>query len=174
MLSAGDRKGTEAGTPLLRYDQSAGRSRFATRTVMDQPTTTLYVKKGRRYVPYGNVADWHHDGDRMQAGEFRLTHCVGDGSTRYYYNITPDNAAFLAAAGIARVAMEEAIREAAKFNPKEAMPLTPQQQEIIQRFRDEMAAAGGLLPIYWTNGTAAEIAAAGVAAVQAAVGEAQP
>jgi hypothetical protein len=140
-----------------------------------QPTTALYVKKGRRYVPYGNVSDWHHDGDRMQAGEFRLTHCVGDGSTRYYYNVTPDNAAFLAAAGIAQVAMEEAIyREAAKINPEAAWAWTPQQQEIIQRFRHDMAAAGGLLPTYWRKGTAAEIAAAGVAAVQAAAGEVQP
>jgi hypothetical protein len=139
-----------------------------------QLTTTLYVKKGRRYVPYGNVADWHHDGDRMQAGEFRLTHCVGDGSTRYYYNVTPDNAAFLAAASIAQVAMENAIREAAKSKPETSMAYTPQQQEIIQRFRDEMAAAGGLLPIYWRKGTAAKIAAAGVAAVQAAAGEVQP
>lgn len=142
---------------------------------MDQPTTTLYVKKGRRYVPYGNVSDWmYSNGDRMQAGEFRLTHCVGDGSTRYYYNVTPDNAAFLAAAGIARVAMEEAIREAAKSKPETSMAYTPQQQEIIQRFRHEMAAAGGLLPIYWRNSTAFEIVAAGVAAVQAAVGEPQP
>jgi hypothetical protein len=37
-----------------------------------------------------------------------------------------------------------------------------------------MAAAGGLVPIYWRNSSAAEIAAAGIAAVQAAAGEVQP
>jgi hypothetical protein len=136
-----------------------------------QPTITLYVKKGRRYVPYGNVSDWHHDGDRMQAGEFRLTHCVGDGSTRYYYNVTPDNAAFLAAAGIAQVAMEEAILEAAEVKPLDIHLYTPRQQEIIERFRCELAAAGSLLPVYFRTGMACDIAAAGVAAVQAAAGE---
>jgi hypothetical protein len=136
--------------------------------------TTLYTKRGRRYVPYGNVSDWRYrDGDLLRAGEFRLTHCVGDGLTRYIYNVTPDTAAFLAACSIAQVAMEQAIMEAAKLKP-EPMAYTPKQQEIFERFRQEMAAAGGLLPIYWRDSSAAEIAAAGIAAVRAAVGEVQP
>lgn len=137
-------------------------------------TTTLYTKRGRRYVPYGNVSDWRYrDGDAMRVGEFRLTHCVGDGLTRYIYNVTPDTAVFLAACSIAQVAMEQAIMEAAKLKP-EPMTYTPKQQEIFERFRQEMAAAGGLLPIYWRDSSAAEIAAAGIAAVWAAAGEVQP
>ena len=139
-----------------------------------QPTT-LYTKHGRRYVPYGNVSDWmYHDGDIMRAGEFRLTHCVGDGLTRYIYNVTPDNAAFLAACSIAQVAMEQAMQEAAISKPDSTVFYTPQQQEIIERFRHEMAATGGLLPVFWRNSSAAEIAAAGIAAVRTAAGEVQP
>jgi hypothetical protein len=138
-----------------------------------QPTA-LYTKQGRRYIPYGNVSDWrYHDGDIMRAGEFRLTHCVGDGSTRYVYNVTPDNAAFLAACSIAQVAMEKAMGEAAISKP-EPMTYTATQHEIIERFRQEMAAAGGLVPVFWRNSSAAEIAAAGIAAVRAAAGEVQP
>jgi hypothetical protein len=137
-------------------------------------TTTLYTKHGRRYVPYGNVSDWNRDGDIMQAGEFRLTHCVGDGSTRYYYNITPDSAAFLAACSIAQVAMEKAMGEAAISKPDSTVFYTPQQREIIERFRQEMAATGGLAPVFWRNSNAAEIAAAGIAAVRVAAGEVRP
>jgi hypothetical protein len=139
-----------------------------------QPTT-LYTKHARRYVPYGNVSDWrYHDGDIMRSGEFRLTHCVGDGSTRYIYSVTPDTAAFLAACSIAQVAMEKAMGEAATAQTDSTMTYTPQQQEIIKRFRQEMAAAGGMVPVFWRNSSAAEIAAAGIAAVQAAAGEVQP
>ena len=138
------------------------------------PTTTLYTKQGRRYVPYGNVSDWNRHGDIMRSGEFRLTHCVGDGSTRYIYSVTPDTAAFLAACSIAQVAMEKAMGEAATAQTDSTMTYTPQQQEIIKRFRQEMAAAGGLVPIYWRNSSAAEIAAAGIAAVRTAAGEVQP
>jgi hypothetical protein len=136
-------------------------------------TTTLYTKQGRRYVPYGNVSDWNRHGDIMRSGEFRLTHCVGDGSTRYIYSVTPDTAAFLAACSIAQVAMEKAMREAAISKP-EPMTYTATQHEIIERFRQEMAAAGGLVPVFWRNSSAAEIAAAGIAAVRAAAGEVQP
>ena len=137
-----------------------------------QPTT-LYTKHARRYVPYGNVSEWDRHGDIMRAGEFRLTHCVGDGSTRYIYNVTPDNAAFLAACSIAQVAMEKAMGEAAISKPK-PMTYTTTQHEIIERFRQEMAATGGLVPAFWRNSSAAEIAAAGIAAVRAGAGEVQP
>jgi hypothetical protein len=143
-------------------------------TEATQPTT-LYTKRGRRYVPYGNISDWRcHDGDIMRAGEFRLTHCNGNGSNWYIYNITPDNAAFLAACSIAQVAMEQAMQEAAISKPDPTVFYTPQQREIIERFRHEMAATGGLLPVFWRNSSAAEIAAAGIAAVRTAAGEVQP
>lgn len=135
--------------------------------------TALYTKQGRRYVLFGNFCYWNRHGDIMRAGEFRLTHCVGDGSTRYVYNVTPDSAAFLAACSIAQVAMEKAMGEAAISKP-EPMTYTAKQHEIIERFRQEMAATGSLVPACWRNSSAAEIAAAGIAAVRAAAGEVQP
>jgi hypothetical protein len=70
--------------------------------------------------------------------------------------------------------MEKAMGEAATAQTDSTMTYTPQQQEIIKRFRQEMAAAGGMVPVFWRNSSAAEIAAAGIAAVQAAAGEVQP
>jgi hypothetical protein len=69
--------------------------------------------------------------------------------------------------------MEKAMGEAATSKP-EPMTYTATQHEIIERFRQEMAAAGGLVPVFWRNSSAAEIAAAGIAAVRAAAGEVQP
>jgi hypothetical protein len=48
------------------------------------PTETLYIKKGRRYIPWGNLGDrnWH-DGDPMRIGTFRLIHCPAPGHYRF-------------------------------------------------------------------------------------------
>lgn len=133
--------------------------------------TTLYVKKGHRYQPWGHLEqDWHRDGDLMPIGAFRLVHCPAPGHYRTTHDVTPDTAAFLAAAEVAAVAMEEAIRESAAHRPGTTVQMTPQQQEILQRYRREMAAAGGSLPIWWQNSSAREIAQAGIDAVREAAG----
>jgi hypothetical protein len=128
--------------------------------------TNLYEKKGRRYHYWGNTESHKYMGeDVMQAGQFRLVYCPTNGERRYIYDVTPDTAAFLAAAQIAQVAMENAIREKAKAAPSTDRLYTLAQQALIKKFRDDMAATGALVPSYWTHGTASEIANAGIEAV---------
>ena len=129
--------------------------------------TTLYEKVGRRYRPWGNARDWTRDADTMKAGTFRLTACTGTGSYRYEYDVTPDTAGFVAAAEIARSAMILAMQKAAIAAPVETLrPYTKRQLEIIERFRREMAAAGGMAPSHWEMSSAFKIADAGIKAVR--------
>ncbi len=126
----------------------------------------LYEKVGRRYVPWGNAWAWQHDADIMKAGTFRLTFCAGEGSYRYTYDVAPDTAGFVAAAEVAREAMEAAIQAAAVGVPSGPTIYTKRQQKILARFRAEMAAAGGLMPTWWEIGCARKIAQAGIDAVR--------
>ena len=129
---------------------------------------TLYIKKGRRYHVWGNVS---YTFDVMKAGSFRLTHCIKEGHIRYTSAVTPDTAAFLAACSVAQHAMEEAILEKARSTPKTSIAVlwTGEQKKLIQQFKEDMAATGALIPDYWTNSTAYEIAQAGIDAVRASV-----
>lgn len=132
--------------------------------------TTLYVKKGRRYIPWGHLEEnWHQD--PMPAGTFRLVHCVESGHCRTTHDVTPDTAAFLAAAEVAAMAMEEEMRQRAVALPQLGnTPYTAEQRRLIEQFRADMAAAGALLPSYWTSSTAREIAQAGIDAVREVAG----
>lgn len=128
--------------------------------------TVLYKKIGRRYVVWGDAKQWSYD--PMRAGQFRLTYCPRDGAGRYSYDVTPDTAGFVAAAEIAREAMESAIDEAAKSKPKPPLvPYTKRQLAIIEKFRSDMAAAGAMVPHWWTTSSSRDIALAGVDAVRA-------
>ncbi len=50
-------------------------------TPLEIATETLYVKKGRRYVPWGTMVDrW--DPDVMRVGQCRLTYCPEQGHKR--------------------------------------------------------------------------------------------
>lgn len=130
----------------------------------------LYVKRGRRYVPYANE-DAMSDRDRMRVGTWRMTYCYADGARRYRYDVLPDTASFIAACEIAAEAMERAITAAALPSPsQQIVPYTKAQLTLIERFRADMAAAGGFAPTYWTHATAREIAQAGIDAVRAAQG----
>ena len=102
----------------------------------------------------------------MPVGSFRLTYCVAPGHYRYSHGVMPDTAAFLAAAEVAQVAMERAMAEAAMSGPGNGNTYTPQQRQIIERFRQEMAAAGALMPTWWHSSSAREIAQAGIDAVR--------
>lgn len=134
--------------------------------------TTLYTKHGRRYRPWGHLEEnWHRGGDPMQAGTFRLVHCVASGHYRTTHDVTPDTAAFLAAAEIAAVAMEQAMRQRAVALPQLGnKPYTAKQRRLIEQFRQDMAATGALVPSYWTHASAREIAQAGIDAVREAAG----
>lgn len=129
---------------------------------------TLYVKKGRRYVPWGTTVDrYNHDNDVMRVGQCRLTYCPEQGHKRYVYDVTPDTAAFIAAAQIAQHAMEEAILQKTIAQPSaDPVPYTEEQYALIHEFRQRMSQLGGLVPSYWVHGTAYEIAKAGIDAVK--------
>lgn len=135
-------------------------------TPLEITTETLYVKKGRRYVPWGTMVDrW--DPDVMRVGQCRLTYCPEQGHKRYVYDVTPDTAAFVAAAQVAQHAMEEALLQKAIAHPSaDPAPYTEAQYALIQEFRQRMHQLGGLVPSYWVHGTAYEIAKAGIDAVK--------
>ena len=126
--------------------------------------TTLYEKRGRKYVP---VAERWYDGDQMTVGQFRLTYCYSGGGKRYEYNVTPDTAVFVAAAMIAREAMEHAISEAKAAQPNNAgaKPYTKKQLKILERFSKEMTDAGGLFPDWWAHTSAWDLSEAAIKAV---------
>lgn len=127
--------------------------------------TTLYEKRGRKYVPV--CSEWDSDRDRMKVGQFRLTYCYADGGRRYEYEVRPDTASFVAAAMVAREAMEEAIRKKVPAsNHQKSIPYTKKQLDIISRFREEMSAAGGLLPEWWEHTSAHELSRVAINAVK--------
>lgn len=128
-------------------------------------TEQLYYKKGRRYYPWGTTDSWDHERDALKAGSCRLTYCPAPGHYRYRYDVTPDSAAWMAAAMVAEHAMQEAMAQKATATPCDSLVYTEEQKQILEKFRKDMAAAGGLIPPYWTHGTPAEIAKAGVDAV---------
>jgi hypothetical protein len=132
---------------------------------MRNMSEVVYVKRGRRYVP---VSDWErHEGDRMKCGTFRLTYCYADGLRRYAYDVTPDTASFMAACELARQAMEDAINKAAIAKPsQDVTPYTKRQMAIIERFRAEMAEAGGLVPSWWQHSSSRDISQAAIDAVR--------
>ena len=127
------------------------------------PTQTLYKKVGRKYVPV--EAYWHeqHDVDRLTVGSFRLTYAYADGGKRYDYDVEPATASFAAAALIAKHAMCEAITEAARMRPSGQTPYTKKQLALIAQFRKDM---GGMMPTWWTENSAHEIADAAIEAVK--------
>lgn len=128
--------------------------------------TALYRKEGRRYVLDCDSTS-AYDRDMMRPGQFRLTYAYQDGGRRYKYDVTPDTASFLAASMLAREAMENAMNKAAVAVKREDLkPYTKKQLEIIERFRAEMAAAGGLLPSWWGIPSSHDIAQAGIDAVK--------
>lgn len=127
--------------------------------------TTLYLKAGRRYVVWGHAEQYDHD--LMRAGQWRMTYCARDGLQRYRYDVRPDTASFLAACELARDAMEEAIGQQAIARPRLGVtPYTRKQLQLIERFRADMAAAGGFAPTHWTHSSAGDIAQAGIEAVR--------
>ena len=120
---------------------------------------TLYRKVGRKYIPMGEAE--HHDYIIMPPQGFTLTH-RRDGETRWEYAVKPDNAGFVAAAMVARTAMEEAIRQAATLRPSAPVPYTKKQLACIEQFKRDM---GMVTPIWWQQASAREIVQAGLDAI---------
>ena len=122
----------------------------------------LYSKVGRKYVPI--AARWHEDAnaDQMAVNTFRLTYAYADGGRRFEYAVTPDTAGFMAAALVAKVAMENAIRDASMPRPSRPTRYTKAQLACIEQFRRDMA---GLAPDFWAGVPSHEVADAGIKAV---------
>ena len=122
----------------------------------------LYSKVGRKYVPI--AARWHEDAniDQMPIGTFRLTYAYADGGKLYEYNVEPATAPAVAAMMVAKVAMEDAIREASMPRPSGTTRYTKAQQACIEQFRCDMA---GLAPDFWAGVPSHKVADAGIKAV---------
>lgn len=128
-------------------------------------TETLYRKEGRRYIPTYSLADWNYEGDLMPVGSFRLVHAYSDGGRRYAYNVTPDTAAWVAAATLAVHAMTEAINKANQLTIAGGTPWTKKQQAAIAQANAILEAAGIWSGRGWTTAQAYDVAQAGVDAV---------
>ena len=128
-------------------------------------TRTMHGTRARYTLAYSHVNDYHLV-DVMKAGEFRLVHAYGEGGRRYHYDVTPDTAAFVAAASIAEEAMVKAMLDASKVQP--AQPLekyTIKQLEAIRKARDIMQEAGCFVS-HWQYPGMHDIVRAGIDAVK--------
>ena len=127
---------------------------------------TLYRKVGRRYVPVLNSRTYERD--TMHVNTWRMVYAYSEGGRRYEYEVKPDNASFKAAAMIAKQAIVDAILKAsaATLDVQNGRPFTAKQKRIIKRFRAEMEAAGGMLPVWWVHTSAEDVAKAAIKAVE--------
>lgn len=134
-------------------------------------TEAIYrkVQRGKRvhYDLIGNASHWSSDFDVLKPGQFRLEFASQDGMHRYAYPVSPDVAGWEAAALLARDAMESAMRKMATAAPQLGNTLyTKKQLAILERYRTEMAAAGGLFPIWWQHTSAHDMSQAAIEAVR--------
>lgn len=129
-------------------------------------TEPLYLKEGRRYIPTYSLAHWNFDGDLMPVGSFRLVHAYIDGGRRYSYEVTPDTAAWVAAATLAVHAMTEAIHKANRCTIAGGTPWTKKQQAAIKQANAILEAAGIWSGRGWTTAQAYHVAQAGIDAVK--------
>lgn len=127
------------------------------------------VQRGKRvhYELIGNASHWSSDFDVLKPGQFRLEFASQDGMRRYAYPVSPDVAGWEAAALLARDAMEAAMHKMATAAPQlGTTPYTKKQMDIVERYRTEMAAAGGLFPDWWQHKAPYEISQAAIEAVR--------
>lgn len=126
---------------------------------------TLYVKVGRRYKPARAVIDRY--AMTIPVGSFVLIHAYTEGGRLYQYDVAPDRAGFLAAATVAKLAMVDEMRKACPANPQpKSRKYTAEELAIIEKFRQDMAAIGSMLPDWWEYTTPDAIAQAGIDAVR--------
>ncbi len=125
----------------------------------------LYEKVGRRYKPVSRGFEYEHLS--IPVGTFVLIHAYREGGKQFIYDVTPDTAAFKAAANIAKKAMVDAMEKASPAKPQIGVfkPYTQKQLALIEKFRMDMAEAGGLVPDFWQFQRLEDIAQAGIDAV---------
>lgn len=128
-------------------------------------TRTMHGTRPRYTLAYSHVNDYHLV-DVMQVNTFRLVHAYGEGGRRYHYDVTPDTAAFVAAASIAEEAMVKAMLDASKVQPAHTLEkYTEKQLAAINQARDIMQAAGVFIT-HWQYPGMHDIVRAGIDAVK--------
>ena len=128
-------------------------------------TETLYRKVGRKYAPAYSSAHMAYDRDLMPVGSFCLVHAYSNGGRRYAYEVTPDTAAWVAAATLAVHAMTEAIHKANQHTIASGTPWTKKQQAAIKQANAILEAAGIWSGRGWSSTQAYVVAKAGIDAV---------
>jgi hypothetical protein len=125
----------------------------------------LYKKVGKKYVPQSRVFDFEH---AMPVGSFMLVYAHTDGSKQYEYEVTPDTSSFVAAAMVARKAIEDVIRDKSEYKPDpvHVKKFTKKQADIVIDFRKAMREVGGNMPTWWTQSSSHEISKAAIDAVR--------
>jgi hypothetical protein len=128
-------------------------------------TRTMHGTRPRYTLAYSHVNDYHIV-DVMPVNTFRLVHAYGEGGRRYHYDVTPDTAAFVAAASIAEKAMVDAMMEANQVQPAHTLEkYTIKQLEAIRKARDIMESAGCFVT-HWQYPGMHDIVKAGIDAVK--------
>lgn len=128
-------------------------------------TRTMHGTRPRYTLAYSHINDYHIV-DAMKVNTFRLVHAYGEGGRRYHYDVTPDTAAFVAAASIAEKAMIDAMLDASKVQPAQDLSkYTIKQLEAIRKARDIMEAAGCFIN-QWQYAGVHDIVKAGIDAVK--------
>jgi hypothetical protein len=128
-------------------------------------TRTMHGTRARYTLAYSHVNDYHLV-DVMQVNTFRLVHAYGEGGRRYHYDVTPDTAAFVAAASIAEKAMVDAMMESNQVQPAHTLEkYTEKQLAAINQARDIMQSAG-VFVTHWKYPGMHDIVKAGIDAVK--------
>ncbi len=117
--------------------------------------STLYEKRGRRYVP---VREEFHP-DHLPAGTYLLK--IQPGTTSITRIVQEDHAGFLAAAKVAHDAMARAISEATRPHP--AREITRPKLKRAWKAYQEIAGDDILILQFWSS---YDIAQAGIEAVE--------
>jgi hypothetical protein len=115
---------------------------------------TLYIKRGRKYVPVREHAPEVHDS--LPFGQYVVT--VAEGCTRLRRVDTPASDELLAAVEQMRAAMETAMRDANTTRLETSTPLTPAQQAAADKLRQSL----GCLTVTYRGASMAEVVDAGV------------
>lgn len=122
---------------------------------MTNDDETLYIKKGRRYKPWGMIYDLR--------GLPQGTHLVvvKPSSQSMLYNVEPDRAALLAAMREATEAMIDAMRESDELQPRQA-PITQEQRDLLDRLK-----ATGFNDSVWSRSGLRDMVDAGMRVLEA-------
>ena len=117
--------------------------------------TTLYEKRGRRYIPVANTRAI----DGLSNGSWLVV--VDSGMTTIRQLVNPDHAGFLAAASVAERAMVEAVRKAS-----DAVPQSRTSAKLTRAWKAYKAIAGD--ETMWLNSSSTyDIVQAGIQVVLA-------